>query len=175
MDESKAGEVGRTGEASDLRALADALKANVRQAEAGAEGKKDRDALLAIVAGLWAAIATSLSATSTINEQKDSVLQGCLGGHYIEFAHRESILYQNWIGAVIGNVIVSLLFAYLLIILCRDLEARYRKFSYLCAAASVIYGVSWMGTGYQDLHQMKDLLSDRPTAERQALSHCGRG
>ena len=69
---------------------------------------------LVMVAGIWAALNTLVSAYKVINDKRDVIISGKFEGESINLEHRRLMLVNDWIPLKFGIAIVSLIFAFAL-------------------------------------------------------------
>jgi hypothetical protein len=66
--------------------------------------------LLAVVGATWTAFNTSLATVKYLNELRDQVLIGKIGGNEISLLHRQTI-YSDWFGTAIIYAMISVSYA----------------------------------------------------------------
>jgi len=69
---------------------------------------------LVMVAGIWAALNTLVSAYKVINDKRDVIITGKYEGESISLEHRRLMLVNDWIPLKFGIAIASLIFAFAL-------------------------------------------------------------
>jgi len=69
---------------------------------------------LVMVAGIWAALNTLVSAYKVINDKRDVIISGKFEGEHISLEHRRLMFVNDWIPLKFGIAIASLIFAFAL-------------------------------------------------------------
>ncbi len=69
---------------------------------------------LVMVAGIWAALNTLVSAYKVINDKRDVIITGKFEGKAISYEHRQLMFVNDWIPLKFGIAIASLIFAFAL-------------------------------------------------------------
>lgn len=69
---------------------------------------------LVMVAGIWAALNTLVSAYKVINDKRDIIITGKYDGEAISLEHRHLMLINDWVPLKLGIAIASLIFAFAL-------------------------------------------------------------
>ena len=69
---------------------------------------------LVMVAGIWAALNTLVSAYKVVNEKRDVIVSGKFEGEDISLEHRRLMFENDWIPLKFGVAIASLIFAFAL-------------------------------------------------------------
>ena len=69
---------------------------------------------LVMVAGIWAALNTLVSAYKVINDKRDVIISGKFEGEDISLEHRRLMFVNDWIPLKFGIAIASLIFAFAL-------------------------------------------------------------
>jgi len=69
---------------------------------------------LVMVAGIWAALNTLVSAYKVVNDKRDVIVTGKYEGEAIGQAHRQLMFVNDWIPLKFGVAIASLIFAFVL-------------------------------------------------------------
>ena len=69
---------------------------------------------LVMVAGIWAALNTLVSAYKVVNDKRDTIITGKFEGQDLSLEHRRLLLVNDWIPLKFGVAIASLIFAFAL-------------------------------------------------------------
>jgi hypothetical protein len=69
---------------------------------------------LVMVAGIWAALNTLVSAYKVVNDKRDVIVSGKFEGQDISLEHRRLMFANDWIPLKFGVAIASLIFAFAL-------------------------------------------------------------
>jgi len=69
---------------------------------------------LVMVAGIWAALNTLVSAYKVVNDKRDVIVSGKFEGQEISLEHRRLMFQNDWIPLKFGVAIASLIFAFAL-------------------------------------------------------------
>jgi hypothetical protein len=62
--------------------------------------------LVATGAGIWAVVNAVMTSVAAINERRDTVITGCLGGKALTKEHRRLIMKSDWLAMTSGVVLL---------------------------------------------------------------------
>ena len=68
-----------------------------------------------MVAAVWAAFNTLVSAYKVVNDKRDVIITGRYEGEEISLEHRRLLLVNDWIPLKFGVAVISLVFAFALV------------------------------------------------------------
>lgn len=78
---------------------------------------------LVMVAGIWAALSTLVSAFKVVNDKRDVIISGEYEGVKYDLEHRRLMFVNDWIPLKFGVAIASLIFAFALFAIPHLMEA----------------------------------------------------
>lgn len=123
---------------------------------------------LVMVAGIWAALNTLVSAYKVINEKRDIIVTGRFNGEDLSLAHRRLMLQNDWIPLKFGIAVVSLLFALVLYsvpYLTNEPSALLRLLASMSALGPFASFAAFSILGLRDYKFIKKTLANVKTIE----------
>jgi hypothetical protein len=118
---------------------------------------------LVMVAGIWAALNTLVSAFKVVNDKRDVIVTGKYEGEHISLEHRQLMFVNDWIPLKLGVAIASLIFSFALFAipyLSDKPNAWLVWVSYLAAFGPFISFISFSFLGFRDYRFIKNSLKD---------------
>ena len=80
----------------------------------GGQGIESEQLALVMIAGIWAALNTLISAMRVVNEKRDVIVTGVFNKARLSLEHRHIMFQNDWIPLKFGVALTSLLFAFVL-------------------------------------------------------------
>lgn len=116
---------------------------------------------LVMVAGIWAALNTLVSAIKVVNDKRDVIVTGKYEGEDISLKHRQLMFVNDWIPLKFGVAIASLIFAFALFSIpyLSDNPNEWLVWvSYFAAFGPFVSFFAFSVLGFRDYRFIKDSL-----------------
>lgn len=126
---------------------------------------------LVIVAAIWAALNTIVSAYRVVNARRDIIITGVLEGEKLSLEHRRLLFRNDWLPLKFGVALASLLFTIVLLLvpqLTATQIASVRVVSYLAALGPLGSFIGFGILGLSDYRFIRRTL-ERAEAEGAAV------
>lgn len=126
---------------------------------------------LVIVAGIWAALNTLVSAYRVVNEKRDVIVTGVSDGQKLSLEHRRLMFKNDWIPLKFGIALVSLVFGLVLAaipMLSQTPNVWIVRISYAAAIAPFVsfFGFGVLGfSDYRFIQRMLDKAAESSISE----------
>lgn len=131
---------------------------------------------LVIVAGIWAALNTLVSAYQVVNDKRDVIVTGVYKGERLSLDHRRLMLRNDWIPLKFGVALTSLIFALILFAipqLAQTPDAWMMRVSYVAALAPFFSFLGFGALGISDYRFIKNALNEAGAGQEDRLEESG--
>jgi len=118
---------------------------------------------LVMVAAIWAALNTLVSAYKAVNDKRDVSITGKYEGQVISLQHRRLMLVNDWIPLKLGVAVTSLIFAFALVaipFLSASPSPWLVALSIAAALAPFASFLAFLILGLRDYRYLRKTLSD---------------
>lgn len=118
---------------------------------------------LVMVAGIWAALNTLVSAFKVVNDKRDVIVTGKYEGEAISLEHRRLMFVNDWIPLKFGVAIASLIFTFALFAipyLSLKPNPWLVSVSYFAAFGPFVSFIAFSILGMRDYRFIKSSLKD---------------
>jgi nitrate/nitrite transporter NarK len=126
---------------------------------------------LVMVAGIWAALNTLVSAYKVVNDKRDVIVTGIYEGEQLTLEHRRLMLVNDWIPLKFGVAIASLIFAFALFAipyLASNPNEWLIALSYFAAFGPFVSFIAFSILGWRDYRFIKRCLNETHEAAKRA-------
>ncbi len=123
---------------------------------------------LVMIAGIWAALNTLVSAMRVVNDKRDVIVTGVFEKERLSLEHRWIMFQNDWIPLKFGVAFTSLLFAFVLYAvpsLAANSNAAMIRVSYIAALGPLLSFLLIAGLGWRDyrfIRRTLKALSEKP-------------
>jgi hypothetical protein len=118
---------------------------------------------LVMIAGIWAALNTLISAMRVVNEKRDVIVTCVFNKARLSLEHRRIMFQNDWIPLKFGVALTSLLFAFVLYMvptLAEDPNSLIVQVAYVAALSPLGSFVLFAGLGWRDFHFFQRTLKE---------------
>jgi hypothetical protein len=125
---------------------------------------------LVMIAGIWAALNTMVSAMRVVNEKRDVIVTGVFNKEKLSLEHRKVMFLNDWIPLKFGVALTALLFAFVLYrvpSLAENPNTTLVQVAYVAALGPFISFLLFAGLGWRDYRFIKRILRLVETDTRQ--------
>ncbi len=123
---------------------------------------------LVMIAGIWAALNTLVSAMRVVNDKRDVIVTGVFEKERLSLEHRWIMFQNDWIPLKFGVAFTSLLFAFVLYAvpsLAANSNAAMIRVAYIAALGPLLSFLLFAGLGWRDyrfIRRTLKALSEKP-------------
>ncbi len=118
---------------------------------------------LVMIAGIWAALNTLISAMRVVNEKRDVIVTGVFNDAKLSIEHRFIMFHNDWIPLKFGVALTSLLFAFVLYMvpsLAEDPNSMIVQVAYVAALSPLVSFFLFAGLGWRDYRFIQRTLQE---------------
>ncbi len=117
---------------------------------------------LVMIAGIWAALNTLVSAMRVVNDKRDVIVTGVFNEQKLSLEHRKLMFQNDWIPLKFGVALTSLLFAFVLYAvpsLAANADTAIIRVAYLAALGPLLSFLLIAGLGWRDYQFIRRTLN----------------
>lgn len=117
---------------------------------------------LVIVASVWAALNTLVSAYRVVNDKRDVIVTGRFNGEELSLSHRRLMLRNDWVPLKYGIALASLIFGLVLLAIPQLAESPdlwITRVSYVAALGPLLSLVGFGVLGISDYRFLRKTLA----------------
>ena len=125
---------------------------------------------LVMIAGIWAALNTMVSAMRLVNDKRDVIVTGVFNKQKLSIEHRYIMFHNDWIPLKFGVALTSLLFAFVLYMvpsLTEDQNSLLVQVAYVAALGPLFSFFLFAGLGWRDYRFIRQTLKEAETARKE--------
>lgn len=118
---------------------------------------------LVIIAGIWAALNTLVSAMRVVNDKRDIIVTGVFEKQELTLEHRRIMFQNDWIPLKFGVAFTSLLFAFVLYAvpsLAGNTDSAMIRVAYVAALGPLLSFLLIAGLGWRDYQFIRRTLKE---------------